>query len=385
MTYQVPWFLCEAVSSQPRAFAFGMQAVDHAKERLSAMFDGEEAYSELDFPVLHTFVNFVEAERPEPTAGLRLVLTVEDSHVAVAVKDRQVELQAKPPRTGRRPAPPAPFTLDGLPPRIAAAKRLGTTAMKTVRQQFEDRLPSSALLKALAIIDPRFWAVVKPTSQQFISTMAPLREQFCQDKELPDGAPVVWQNHQQELRSAIAAKEEAQAAGKRCKVEMPPSPTTTLWQEVSQEPASASSIPEFIRLAQLVMVIATGSVEDERTFSDMNFIKNDLRSRLDEPHLNVCMRLFACYWMHTLANFPYLMAYTCFSHEKRSQMKPHHESMQWVLVLVASEYSLVCLCLSLLCELGFRVCRQLLRWAHINLLPKPRVQHNILCFWAKLA
>ena len=39
------------------------------------------------------------------------------------------------------------------------------------------------------------------------------------------------------------------------------------------------------------LVLVGGGVEDERTFSTLTFVKNNLRSCLGEPHLNVCLRL----------------------------------------------------------------------------------------------
>ena len=50
-----------------------------------------------------------------------------------------------------------------------------------------------------------------------------------------------------------------------------------------------------------------GSVEDERLFSIMNFIKNELRNRLKNPLLTDLVRLFASnIW--SLADFPYKKA-----------------------------------------------------------------------------
>ena len=40
------------------------------------------------------------------------------------------------------------------------------------------------------------------------------------------------------------------------------------------------------------MTMVTGSVEEERTFSAMNYIKSDIRNRLQEKHLNCTVRPF---------------------------------------------------------------------------------------------
>ena len=62
--------------------------------------------------------------------------------------------------------------------------------------------------------------------------------------------------------------------------------------------------PEWFKLAQIALLMIVGSAEDERTFSALNFIMSDLRSRLETPHLTVAVRLFLCR-SFTVRNFPY--------------------------------------------------------------------------------
>ena len=56
-----------------------------------------------------------------------------------------------------------------------------------------------------------------------------------------------------------------------------------------------------------VLVQVPGSVEEERTFSAMAYLKNKQRNRLLSAHLNAAMRLFL-QRQHTLATFPYPIA-----------------------------------------------------------------------------
>ena len=44
--------------------------------------------------------------------------------------------------------------------------------------------------------------------------------------------------------------------------------------------------PEWIRLRKMALTVVPGSVEAERLFSDMSFIKNSLRNRLQQEHLS---------------------------------------------------------------------------------------------------
>ncbi len=60
------------------------------------------------------------------------------------------------------------------------------------------------------------------------------------------------------------------------------------------------------------------SVEEERTFSGMNFLKSKLRNRLD-GHLDMCMRFF-CQDFYTMQSFPYDRAYKAWGNAKNRGM-----------------------------------------------------------------
>ena len=66
---------------------------------------------------------------------------------------------------------------------------------------------------------------------------------------------------------------------------------TMLWQQIGTSPALYGQWPEYVKVVQISLVLVGGGVEDERTFSTLTFVKNNLRSCLGEPHLNVCLRL----------------------------------------------------------------------------------------------
>lgn len=64
---------------------------------------------------------------------------------------------------------------------------------------------------------------------------------------------------------------------------------------------------EWIGLAELVFVMVGGSVEDERKFSAMSFIKNKQRNKLQASHLSMCVRMFADE-LYSVGTFPYAQA-----------------------------------------------------------------------------
>ncbi len=52
-----------------------------------------------------------------------------------------------------------------------------------------------------------------------------------------------------------------------------------------------NSTQEFVRLAELVLVQTPSSVEEEREFSKLGWLRDKFRNRLQQEHLNVCMRM----------------------------------------------------------------------------------------------
>ena len=81
--------------------------------------------------------------------------------------------------------------------------------------------------------------------------------------------------------------------------------TSRLWQLVGGY--MEDHCPEWARLAEMAMVMVAGSVEDERTFSGLNFIHSDQRSCLVNPHLTDSLRMFLCKtW--DVGTFPYNQA-----------------------------------------------------------------------------
>ena len=84
--------------------------------------------------------------------------------------------------------------------------------------------------------------------------------------------------------------------------------STTLCQEfflsIIKKPGAAASMQEWMKLAELIFVMVPGSVEEERMFSAMTYIKNLWRNRLSAYHLTCCARAFS-HSTVTLTNFNY--------------------------------------------------------------------------------
>jgi hypothetical protein len=61
-------------------------------------------------------------------------------------------------------------------------------------------------------------------------------------------------------------------------------PLTKLWRVVENSSMLRHGLSEYIKLAEIAVVLILGSVEDERMFSTLSFMKDKLRNRL-QTHL----------------------------------------------------------------------------------------------------
>jgi len=86
-------------------------------------------------------------------------------------------------------------------------------------------------------------------------------------------------------------------------------------------------ISEFVILANIASVQVPGSVEEERLFSKLAFIKNDRRNRLEEQHLNACLTL-ATQRMWELEQFPFERAIAKWSAAKQRRPAPFGQQQQ---------------------------------------------------------
>ena len=74
-------------------------------------------------------------------------------------------------------------------------------------------------------------------------------------------------------------------------------------------PTATVNLSEWGGLAELALVMVPGSVEAERMFSTMSFIKDNLRNWLT-THLSPCARIYSHRTTTTtLASFPYATAW----------------------------------------------------------------------------
>jgi hypothetical protein len=92
---------------------------------------------------------------------------------------------------------------------------------------------------------------------------------------------------------------------------------TKLWQKLGCKGLLLSKLSEFMRLAEIAITTVLGSMEDERTFSSLKFIKSRLRNCL-EGNLNTIVKVFSQGY-YNLESFSYANAYSHWRATKECQ------------------------------------------------------------------
>jgi hypothetical protein len=75
------------------------------------------------------------------------------------------------------------------------------------------------------------------------------------------------------------------------------------WARVFKSETQLHHIRSFAELAKIALTTPTGSVENERSFSLMNYVKNERRNKLGPEALNAICRIKRS--GYTIKDFPY--------------------------------------------------------------------------------
>jgi hypothetical protein len=85
-------------------------------------------------------------------------------------------------------------------------------------------------------------------------------------------------------------------------------PLTKLWRIIDANSMLQHNLSEQCKLAEIAIVLVLGSVEDERTFSTLSFMKDKLRNRV-HTHLPLVVGMHSQSFFD-IKNFPYDQAYS---------------------------------------------------------------------------
>jgi hypothetical protein len=78
---------------------------------------------------------------------------------------------------------------------------------------------------------------------------------------------------------------------------------THMWLKIQSFALLVQKLNEYMKVVKIAMVMVLGSVDDERTFSNLAFMKSKLHNYLT-THLDLCVHMFT-HNIYTVTNFPY--------------------------------------------------------------------------------
>ena len=97
-------------------------------------------------------------------------------------------------------------------------------------------------------------------------------------------------------------------------------PLTTYGRLIDSNIMLRHNLSKFFKLAEIATVLVLGSVEDERTFSTLSFMKDKLRNRL-HVHLPLVVAMHGQSFFD-IENFPYDAAYADW--KLKTRLDDHH-------------------------------------------------------------
>ncbi|KAJ9521633.1 hypothetical protein QJQ45_000445 [Haematococcus lacustris] len=205
-----------------------------------------------------------------------------------------VQLYAIPPKGRRAALVPA---CDFQQHVDSAKQELAAIADAVVRDLHNRFLPPEHA-KGLAVVYAHYWDK-QPSDEDFLERLAIVKARYCMGATLADGQLAPALLDQLNLSAQQSTFVEVMRCQAEHRVELssaaanPAKETTKLWRYLAGQPITKADILEYIKLAELALVMTPGSVEEERMFSPMAYLKDDTRNRLQECHLNVCARVFS--------------------------------------------------------------------------------------------
>jgi hypothetical protein len=297
------------------------------KDSVLSMYTGNSAFKGVQFKAWTTLLDIGKAGS---------ILSWDDDERLILVIDGEpFGLTAVAPKTGRAGRPATTVTsVDAalFSGTLQSVRSTMSAAARSVVRELNERYPTSANMDAMAVVYAEFW-LDSDISDAFTERLQQLIRIYCDPIEHKGGSSccvqqsaalqtettetltrsfLVWLAgntlssalcRETLLQQAGFFKEAAITAAKAALAKHESDVldaehegaalSTLMWRHLTKSPILAAMISEFIKLGELVLVMVPGSVEEERTFSTMGFIKNELRNRLGEEHLNSAVSMFS--------------------------------------------------------------------------------------------
>lgn len=189
-------------------------------------------------------------------------------------------------------------------------------AAEKVLRELEVRFPAVPVVDALGVVYPQYW-LQGDCEVSFRKHLTVLKDFYGESRYVEkDGTrtavPPVLDRFKLEAEQPLFKM--AMLANSTWAMEPPPlshdpskpweNPVTKLWRRLDANSALSTSFPEYIKLAQIALIHVLGSVEDERAFSSLSFLKDKVRNKLDGDHLGLVVGMHN-QTVYSLTSFPY--------------------------------------------------------------------------------
>ena len=322
-------------------------AVQECIQAVEGNYVGDAAYTGPAFKLLSAYRG-VTSSNPDTAASSPLILMAEDGG------DDEAVIHMKLHHASTNKAVAEPVLMLAVPRRTGTKGRPRNTPTVLTRTAFEAlmgdilsrctemalafiadvqlRFPAVPLLEALTIAYPHYWysAHGDDVGDTLEESLHELKDTFCVGKTITvpateDSAEEVVQCEglldadTLDLQSEQFRRLAGQCASRAMTTDKSDAEKVTLfWKLMTDNPVWRIAVSEFIKVGEIALTMVGGSVEDERAFSAMSFLKNTLRNRLD-THLEVCMRL-KMQDHYTVSDFPYHAAYNWWLRAKDRRM-----------------------------------------------------------------
>jgi hypothetical protein len=176
---------------------------------------------------------------------------------------------------------------------------------KSLSSEIRERFPRDELLEAMSVVYPEYWNNLKcqPTlKRDFVAKLNTLVDHFCKKVEI-HGEQVEGILDQSKLfQQATRFAETMWNQFRALENPLEYGAITRLWTILGASQYLQENISEYFKLADLCQTMILGSVEDERMFSALSFLKSKMRNKLDK-HMDICLRLYVT--KYDISNFPY--------------------------------------------------------------------------------
>lgn len=184
-------------------------------------------------------------------------------------------------------------------------------AAKLLVTELDARFPAQHVMNAMGILYPQYWCTPN-AEDMFDSHLRTLMDMYGHGRILGEGEkkllikPLIDRDA---LISQRALFKTCMKSNSRAAM-LPPydiNPLTKVWRVLQSNHNLTQNFGEFLKLAEIALVHVLGSVEDERLFSSVGFLKSKLQNNLEE-HIQVVVGMFS-QRLYSIDTFPYQLVF----------------------------------------------------------------------------